>query len=155
MWQRWYPDSPFQDCTLVLTESDVHNILHAFIFQLGVVFLVLSCFSCVQLFATPWTAATPHPTPPPCPAPTQAPLSMGFSRQDYWSELPCPSPGDLPDTGIEPISLVSPCTGKFFTTSTTWRAQCFLVKLYLWASVEDIKAHICEILFKLGWKTTS
>ena len=46
----------------------------------------------VQLFATPWTVA--H----------QAPLSVGFSRQEYWSRLPCPSPGDLPNPGIEPRS---------------------------------------------------
>ena len=46
----------------------------------------------VRLFATPWTVA--H----------QAPLSMGFSRQEYWSGLPFPSPGDLPDPGIEPRS---------------------------------------------------
>ena len=38
----------------------------------------------------------------------QAPLSMGFSRQEYWSELPCPSPGGLPDPGIEPVSLMHP-----------------------------------------------
>ena len=38
----------------------------------------------------------------------QAPLSMGFSRQEYWSALPCPPPGDLPDPGIEPVSLMSP-----------------------------------------------
>ena len=38
----------------------------------------------------------------------QAPLSMGFSRQEYWSGLPCPPPGDLPDPGIEPASLASP-----------------------------------------------
>ena len=37
----------------------------------------------------------------------QAPLSMGFSRQEYWSRLPCPPPGDLPDLGIKPISLIS------------------------------------------------
>jgi len=48
--------------------------------------------SCVRLFATPWTVA--H----------QAPLSMGFSRQAYWSGVPLPSPGDLPDPGIEPRS---------------------------------------------------
>ena len=46
----------------------------------------------VRLFATPWTVA--H----------QAPPSMGFSRQEYWSGLPLPSPGDLPDLGIEPRS---------------------------------------------------
>ena len=48
--------------------------------------------SCVRLFATPWTVAY------------QASLSMGFSRQEYWSELPFPSPGDLPDPGTEPRS---------------------------------------------------
>ena len=55
----------------------------------------------------------------------QAPLSMGFSRQEYWSGLPCPSPGDLPDPGIEPVSLTSPAlalVGRFYTTSTTWEA---------------------------------
>ena len=46
-----------------------------------------------------------------------APLSMGFSRQEYWSELPCPSPEDLPNPGIEPMSLMSPAlAGGFFTT---------------------------------------
>ena len=49
--------------------------------------------SCVRLFATPWTVA--H----------QAPPSMGFSRKEYWSRLPFPSPGDLPNPGIEPRSL--------------------------------------------------
>ena len=48
--------------------------------------------SCVQLFVTPWTAAY------------QAPLSMGFSRKEHWSGLPLPSPGDLPNPGIEPRS---------------------------------------------------
>ena len=51
----------------------------------------------------------------------QAPLSTGFSRQEYWSGLLCPSPGDLPNPGIEPISLTSPAlAGGFFTTSATW-----------------------------------
>ena len=70
---------------------------------------VLSCFICAQLSATPWTVA--H----------QAPLSMGFSRQEYWSRLPFPSPGDLPgDPGIEPTSLLSPTlANRFFTTSIT------------------------------------
>ena len=58
----------------------------------------------VQLFATPWATAC------------QAPLSMEFSRQEYWSELSFPSPGDLPDPGIEPMSLASPAlAGRFFT----------------------------------------
>ena len=53
---------------------------------------VLSCFSRVRLFATLWTVA--H----------QAPLSMVFSRQEYWSGLPFPPAGDLPYPGIEPAS---------------------------------------------------
>ena len=59
-------------------------------------YVLLNCFSPVQLFTTPWTVA--H----------QAPLSISFSRQDYWSGSPCPPPGDLPDPGIELASLVSP-----------------------------------------------
>ena len=58
----------------------------------GLLMCVLSCFSHVRLFATLWTVA--H----------QAPLSMGFSRQEYWSGLPLLSPGDLPDPGVEPGS---------------------------------------------------
>ena len=50
----------------------------------------------------------------------QAPLSMGFSRQEYWSGLPCPPAGDLPDPGIEPASPALP--GGFFATSATWEA---------------------------------
>ena len=56
----------------------------------------------------------------------QAPLSVGFSRQEYWSELPCPPPEDLPYPGIEPMSLRSPVLpGRFFTTSATWEAQAY------------------------------
>ena len=51
-------------------------------------------------------------------------LSMGFSRQESWSGLPCPPPGDLPHPGIEPTSLSSPAlAGGFFTTSATWEAH--------------------------------
>ena len=60
---------------------------------------MLSHFSYVQLFATPWTVV----------------LSVGFSRQEYWSELPCLPPGDLPDPGIKRASLTSPAlAGRFF-----------------------------------------
>ena len=56
--------------------------------------------------ATLWTVAL------------QVPLPMGFSRQEYWSGLPCPSPGDLPNPGIEPTSLTSPkLANGFFTTA--------------------------------------
>ena len=58
--------------------------------------LVLDVLSCVQLFETPWTVAR------------QAPLSMGFSRQEYWSGLPFPSLGDLPKPRIELTSPLSP-----------------------------------------------
>ena len=59
----------------------------------------------VQLFVTPWTVA--H----------QAPPSVGFPRQEYWSGLPYPTPGELPDPGIEPGSVVSPAlAGRFFAT---------------------------------------
>ena len=51
------------------------------------------------------------------------PLSMGFSRQEYWSGLPFPPPGDLPNSETNPMSLVSPAlAGRFFTTSATWEA---------------------------------
>ena len=67
--------------------------------------------SCPTL-ATPWSVAC------------QAPLFMGLSRQEFWSELPVPSPGDLPNPGIEPKSLTSPAlAGGFFTTSATWEAM--------------------------------
>ena len=73
---------------------------------------VLSPFSLVQLFATPWTAA--H----------QAPLSVGFSRREYWSGSPCPPLGDLPDPEIKPESLMfTALAGRFFTTSATWEAN--------------------------------
>ena len=59
----------------------------------------------------------------------QAPLSMGFSKQEYWSELSFLSPGDLLDPGTEPKSLTSPAlAGGFFTTSTTWEALTALYK---------------------------
>ena len=57
---------------------------------------MLCHFSHVQLFVTPWTVAC------------QAPLSLGFSQQEYCSELPCPPPGHLPDPGTEPMSPTSP-----------------------------------------------
>ena len=57
---------------------------------------MLRCFSCVQLFVIPWAVA--HWAP--CSG-----ESRGFSRQEYWRGLPCPPPGDLPNPGIEPMSL--------------------------------------------------
>ena len=74
--------------------------------------LALSRFSCVWLFVTPWSIGC------------QALLSMGFSRQEYWSGLPCPPPGDFPDQGSNWSLLLSPeLAGKFSTISSTWQAQ--------------------------------
>ena len=57
----------------------------------------------------------------------QAPLSVGFSKHEYWSGLPCPSPGDLPNPGIKLASLMSPALpGRFFTISATWEALSLL-----------------------------
>ena len=65
-------------------------------------------------------------------SPRQAPLSMGFSRQEYWSGLPCPPPGDLGNPGIEPTSLLFPAlAGGFFTTSATWEAPKAVLSAFL------------------------
>ena len=83
-----------------------NNLLKFFLLTL--LTCLLSCFSHVRLFATPWTESL------------QAPLSMEFSRQEHWSGLPFPSAGNLPDPGTEPASLASPAlAGSFFIISTT------------------------------------
>ena len=70
---------------------------------------ILSCSVVPNSFGVPWTVT--H----------QAPLSMRFSRQEYWSGLPFFTPRDLPDPGIKHESLASPAlAGRFFATSTTW-----------------------------------
>ena len=97
---------------------------------------MLICFSRVQLVATPWTVA--H----------QAPLSMGLSKQEYWSGLPCSSPGDLPDPGVEPPSPESPAlAGEFFTTKPSgkpidslWVDVKIVFGVLLWVSPN----HICN-----------
>ena len=90
----------------------------------------------VQLFATPWTAA--H----------QAPLSMRFSRQGYWSGLPFPSPGDLPNPGMETVSLTSPASADeslqvgtssllrsgSYSPSGTGRGRSYFLDMYIWKS---------------------
>ena len=67
----------------------MHICIHAYSCMLG-------RFSHVRLFATLWTIAC------------QIPMSVGFSKQEYWSGLPCPLPGDLPDPGIKPASPMTP-----------------------------------------------
>ena len=98
----------FQVCCKVIA-LNIYKLL--FFFRFFAYLFVLICFSCVRLFVTPWTVA--H----------QAHLSMGFSRHKYWSGLPGPPPGDLPDPGIEPSFLMSPAlAGGFFTISASWEA---------------------------------
>ena len=96
---------------------------------------MLSCFSSVRLFVTLWTVAG------------QAPLSMGFSKQEYWSGLPFPSPEDLPNPGIEPTSPAlqvdslllhhqgSPCKAvsscRYFLTPARLRGD-GLISSFLW-----------------------
>ena len=75
---------------------------------------MLSHFSRVQLHTTLWTVAF------------QALVSIGFSRQEYWSAVPFLSLGNLPDSEIKPVSLKSPAFASgFFTTSATWEAHNF------------------------------
>ena len=70
---------------------------------------MVSHFSLFRLFAVLWTVSY------------QASLSMGFSTQEYWSGLPCPPPGDLPNPGLKPTSLMSPdLAGGFFIARATW-----------------------------------
>ena len=96
---------------------------------------VLSCFSCVWPFATPWTVA--H----------QDPLSMGLSRQEYWSGLPWPPSGDLPDPRMEPASLMpSALAGGFFTTSATRSPSKGILAVYA--------QNICPLLFRTCPKQT-
>ena len=78
---------------------------------------MLRCFSPVQLFATLWSVAC------------QAPLSIGFSRQEYWSGLPCPPSGNLLHPRIKNVSLMSPAlAGVFFTTSTKARQKLLIIR---------------------------
>ena len=87
-------------CVRLLSSPSSYCLLPAY---------MLRHFSHARLFLTPWTVAC------------HVSLSIGFSRQEYWSMLPCPPAGDLPDPGVEPVSLVSPAlAGGFFTISDTF-----------------------------------
>ena len=104
--------------------------------SLWLVLLQIACkiASVISNSATLWTIAL------------QAPLSMRFSRQEFWNGWPCPSPGDLPNPGIEPMSLVSPAlAGGFFTTSTTWEA--LQIKFNYFPRLDQISALYAFITF--------
>ena len=92
---------------------------------------VLSHFSHVRLFATPGTVA--H----------QATLSMGFSRQECWSGLPCPPPGDLPNPGVEPPSLMSPAlAGRFLSTVLPGKSVKVVIHIHNGILLSHKKEHI-------------
>ena len=91
--QHFPPFALSSACSIFSSESFQSNRRH--------VCVCAPSLSRVRLFSTPWTVAC------------QAPLSKGFSRQEYWGELPFPSPGDLPNPGTEPASA-----GGFFITAS-------------------------------------
>ena len=107
-----------------------HSVFTFAAFFLSLLRLPTLCV-CVQLFATLWTVAC------------QAPLSLGFSRPEYWSGLPCPSSGDHPNPGIKSMSPVYPAlTGGFFT-SEQWGRPPTLVNINQFHSM---KISMCLIL---------
>ena len=112
---------------LSLSEQLEDNILKVLLLHL-VVYLLLCPFtlpvvcsvSCVWLSAALWTVAF------------QAPLSMGLSRQEYWSGLPFSAPGNLPGPGTEPMSPASPVlAGRFFNTMPSGKPVILLLKKFL------------------------
>ena len=79
-----------------------------------------------QFFVAPWTVAC------------QAPPSMGILQARNWSGVPFPPPGDLPDPGIEPVSVASPpLTGRLLSTSSTWEAP-----IHMYACVPSRLGHV-------------
>ena len=87
-----------------------------------------ACLSAQSIFATPWTVA--HKTP----------LSMGFSRQEYWSGLPFPSPGDLPHPGTEPAFPA--LAYRFFTTASPGNCKCHKDRIFFFLMASAIKTRL-------------
>ena len=108
--------------------------------------LLFSCWVVSESFVTPWTVAR------------QVPLSMKISRQEYWSGLPFPSSGDLPDPGIKP--LFPALAGGFFTPEPPGKeAPCLVISTTLsivdrhftvWAT-REIQINICRINGQVSW----
>ena len=112
---------PINDRDVLCTLRQECGRLLPLLWPLCVCVCVCVWFSSVQLFVTPWTVA--H----------QAPLSMLSSRQEYWSGFPFPSPGDLPNQGIESTSLASPAlVGGLFNTGPPEKPNSHLYHLPLW-----------------------
>ena len=128
----------------VILRQNVKSFL-VFLFYEELVFLFISYFYCVcllshvQLFVTLWTVAP------------QAPLSMGFSRQDYWSGLPCLLQGMFPTQGLNQDSRVSCIAVVFFTTSATWEPLSYFYDMEVQSPLEHclvLKSFIslCQLL---------
>ena len=105
-WNHNFPSSPVNNSkTLETTQIPINNGKNS---------------SCVRATSLQWCSTLCNPidcSPPRC-------LSMGFSRQEYWSGQPCPPPGDLSHPGIKPMSLMYPAlAGCFFITIANWEAQ--------------------------------
>ena len=92
----------------------------------------------VRRFAAQWTVV--H----------QAPLSMDFSRQECWSRLPFPTPGDLPNTGIEPASPASTLAGGFFTSVPPGKFKITKTK----STMEKVKSGVLRTGFRICSKST-
>ena len=104
--------------------------------------LLLSHFSCVWLCVTPWTVAC------------QARLSMGFSRQQYWSDLPCPPPQDLPHPGTEPGSPALQADSLPLSHQGSPSLYIWLAKKFVWFLSKN-KRHIFHFHQDLFWKMYS
>ena len=111
------PFPPKKLMLIVFPSSTTSSQMGGWLTNTEVTFCVLSCFSHVQLFAAPQTVA--H----------QACLSMGFSRQEYWSGWPCPPPGDLPDPGIEPVSSLLHWQAGSLSLVPPWKPELHLPPL--------------------------
>ena len=107
-----HPTSLFFRKAVLITETSVVNaFLCVCVCLCMCVCVCVYVLSRVLLIVTPWTAAL------------QAPLSMELPRQEYWTGLPVPSPGNLPNPGIQSARLMSPeLAGGFLIPSTTWEA---------------------------------
>ena len=113
------PESSASCACILLSLKSVLKISEAYLYCV--------CAVVSRSFATPWTVAR------------HAPLSMGFPRQEYWSGLPFPSLGDLPNPGIKPVSLGSPAlTGGFFINWATWETICYCKRPLLQKSSERL-----------------
>ena len=139
----WLRDQTWVSCTagrfftIWTTRETQDTILKAH--KIGYIKVECACllglFNHVWLSAALWTVAL------------QAPLSVGFSRQEYWSGFPCPPPGDLPDSRIKPVPLMSPAlAGRFFTSSTTWEVLVVSFFFFAFKFVIQMVIILCGVL---------